>query len=245
MSTKKSQIDLFRLPKHIGIIMDGNGRWAVNTFYPRIYGHRNAVKAVRSTVEAAVELKISVMTLYAFSTENWQRPEDEVSELMNLFKEYLDKELKNMLDNNIKFVLSGDQNGLPEFLKKSLNYALDLTSSNSGLTLNLAVNYGGRAELVRAFKKIYANLKKGLLKEDQINEDLISKYTYTSGIPDPDMIIRTSGEKRMSNFLLWQSAYSEYIYSDVLWPEFNKEHFYDAIYQFQLRERKMGKTKNI
>ena len=225
--------------------MDGNGRWAEKRLYPRVYGHRNAVKAVRATVEAAAELKLKVLTLYAFSTENWQRPEKEVSELMDLFAEYLQKELQTMLENNVRFLVVGDRSGLPNFLQSPLQHALESTSSNTGLLLNLAVNYGGRAELVRAVKNICIQAKSGQLHEDQIDEALISRHTYTPDVPDPDLIIRTSGERRMSNFLIWQAAYSEYYFTEVLWPEFSKEDFYRALREFQQRDRRMGRTEHL
>ena len=225
--------------------MDGNGRWAEKRLYPRVYGHRNAVKAVRATVEVAAELKLKVLTLYAFSTENWQRPEKEVSELMDLFAEYLQKELQTMLENNVRFLVVGDRSGLPNFLQSPLQQALESTSSNTGLLLNLAVNYGGRAELVRAVKNICIQAKSGQLHEDQIDEVLISRHTYTPDVPDPDLIIRTSGERRMSNFLIWQAAYSEYYFTEVLWPEFSKEDFYRALREFQQRDRRMGRTEHL
>ena len=225
--------------------MDGNGRWAEKRLYPRVYGHRNAVKAVRATVEAAAELKLKVLTLYAFSTENWQRPEKEVSELMDLFAEYLQKELQTMLENNVRFHVVGDRSGLPNFLQSPLQHALESTSSNTGLLLNLAVNYGGRAELVRAVKNICIQAKSGQLHEDQIDEALISRHTYTPDVPDPDLIIRTSGERRISNFLIWQAAYSEYYFTEVLWPEFSKEDFYRALREFQQRDRRMGRTEHL
>ena len=208
MPSNRELLDPSRMPRHVGIIMDGNGRWATERRYPRVYGHRNAVKAVRATVEAAVELELEVLTLYAFSTENWRRPAQEVSTLMDLFAEYLQKELKTMLDNNVRFQVAGESQGRPQFLQQPLNRALESTSENTGLLLNLAVNYGGRAELVRAVKKISSLVQCGNLNLEEINEDLISEHTFTPGIPDPDLIIRTSGEKRLSNFLIWQAAYS-------------------------------------
>ncbi len=175
------------MPKHVGIIMDGNGRWATERLYPRVYGHRNAVKAVRATVEAAVELELEVLTLYAFSTENWQRPAQEVSTLMDLFAEYLEKELKTMLENNVRFQVAGEREGLPKFLQQPLDHALDATSENTGLLLNLAVNYGGRAELLRALKQISSLVQSGKLSVEEIDETLISEHTYTPGVPDPDL----------------------------------------------------------
>ena len=245
MSANRELIDPNRMPRHVGIIMDGNGRWATERLYPRVYGHRNAVKSVRATVEAAVELELEVLTLYAFSTENWQRPPKEVSTLMDLFAEYLEKELKTMLENNVRFQVAGEREDLPKFLQEPLNHALDATSENSGLLLNLAVNYGGRAELVRAMKKISKLVQVGKLNGDQIDESLISEHTYTPGVPDPDLIIRTSGEKRLSNFLIWQAAYSEYYFTDVLWPDFEKNDFFQALIEFQKRKRRLGRTESL
>ena len=245
MPSNRELLDPSRMPRHVGIIMDGNGRWATERRYPRVYGHRNAVKAVRATVEAAVELELEVLTLYAFSTENWRRPAQEVSTLMDLFAEYLQKELKTMLDNNVRFQVAGESQELPQFLKQPLNHALESTSENTGLLLNLAVNYGGRAELVRALKKISSLVQSGNLNLEEINEDLISEHTFTPGIPDPDLIIRTSGEKRLSNFLIWQAAYSEYFFTDVLWPDFDKEDFFQALLEFQKRNRRLGRTESL
>ena len=245
MPSNRELLDPSRMPRHVGIIMDGNGRWATERRYPRVYGHRNAVKAVRATVEAAVELELEVLTLYAFSTENWRRPAQEVSTLMDLFAEYLQKELKTMLDNNVRFQVAGESQGLPQFLQQPLNLALESTSENTGLLLNLAVNYGGRAELVRAVKKISSLVQSGNLNLEEINEDLISEHTFTPGIPDPDLIIRTSGEKRLSNFLIWQAAYSEYFFTDVLWPDFDKEDFFQALLEFQKRNRRLGRTEPL
>ena len=245
MPSNRELLDPSRMPRHVGIIMDGNGRWATERRYPRVYGHRNAVKAVRATVEAAVELELEVLTLYAFSTENWRRPAHEVSTLMDLFAEYLQKELKTMLDNNVLFQVAGESQGLPQFLQQPLNHALESTSENTGLLLNLAVNYGGRAELVRAVKKISSLVQSGNLNLEEINEDLISEHTFTPGIPDPDLIIRTSGEKRLSNFLIWQAAYSEYFFTDVLWPDFDKEDFFQALLEFQKRNRRLGRTEPL
>ena len=245
MPSNRELLDPSRMPRHVGIIMDGNGRWATERRYPRVYGHRNAVKAVRATVEAAVELELGVLTLYAFSTENWKRPAQEVSTLMDLFAEYLQKELKTMLDNNVQFQVAGESQGLPQFLQQPLNHALESTSENTGLLLNLAVNYGGRAELVRAVKKISSLVQSGNLNLEEINEELISEHTFTPGIPDPDLIIRTSGEKRLSNFLIWQAAYSEYFFTDVLWPDFDKEDFFQALLEFQKRNRRLGRTEPL
>tara|TARA_B100000686_G_scaffold348023_1_gene438085 strand:+ start:600 stop:1358 length:759 start_codon:yes stop_codon:yes gene_type:complete len=237
-----NKIDKRALPQHVGIIMDGNGRWATKHKMPRINGHRSAVKSVRACVEASAELKLPVLTLYAFSTENWQRPKKEVSELMNLFFEFLKKELDTMLNNNVRFKLIGNRNGLPKFLQSRLSHAIESTSKNTGLLLNIALNYGGRDEIVRAVRMISEEVKKGDLLPEDVNENLISAKTYTAGIVDPDLIIRTSGELRLSNFLIWQSAYAEYYFTDVLWPDFTKENFYEALIAYQQRKRRLGST---
>ncbi len=233
-------LDLQRLPQHVAIIMDGNGRWAKQRLFPRYQGHRNAVRAVRATVEIAVELKIQALTLYAFSTENWSRPEREVSTLMELFAEYLEKELETMLQHNVRFRLLGERRDLPEFLQERLSRALASTAGNTGLLLNLAVNYGGRAELVRGVRMIAEAVRSGQLNPEDIDEALIARHTYTAGVPDPDLIIRTSGEQRTSNFLTWQSAYSELYFTEVLWPDFGKSDFIDALREYQNRARRLG-----
>ena len=238
------KIDITALPQHIAIIMDGNGRWAANFNMPRIHGHQNAVKSVRSCVEASAELKIPILTLYAFSTENWQRPKKEVSSLMNLFFEFLGKELDTMMKNNVRFKLIGNRDRLPDFLQKRLSLALDYTSKNTGLVLNIALNYGGRDEIVHAVRIIAEEVKEGKILPENVNESLISANTYTAGIADPDLVIRTSGELRISNFLIWQSAYSEYYFTDILWPDFTKENLYEAIVSFQQRKRRLGRTSS-
>jgi len=238
------KIDRSTLPQHIAIIMDGNGRWAANHNKPRIHGHQNAVKSVRSCVEASAELNIPILTLYAFSTENWQRPKKEVSALMNLFFEFLGKELDTMMKNNIRFNFLGNRIRLPGFLQKRLSLALDSTSKNTGLILNIALNYGGRDEIVRAVRNIAEEVKTGNILPEHVDESLISANTYTAGIADPDLIIRTSGELRISNFLIWQSAYSEYYFTDILWPDFTKENLYEAIFSFQQRKRRLGRTSS-
>ena len=234
------QLDLSQLPKHVAIIMDGNGRWAQQRVMPRFQGHRSAVKAVRTTVETAAELKLTALTLYAFSTENWKRPESEVSLLMDLLAEYLQKELRTMLQNNIRLRLIGDRSELPSFIDGPLNRALKETATNTGMVLNLAVNYGGRAELTRALRLILEKFQQEPFALDQINESLVAQFLYTSGLPDPDLIIRTSGEYRISNFLLWQSAYAEYYFTEVLWPDFDQDEFYRALLAFQQRHRRLG-----
>ena len=245
MPSNRELLDPSRMPRHVGIIMDGNGRWAERKNQPRSYGHQEGAKNLRPVTDAIIRNGIKHLTLFAFSTENWRRPAQEVSTLMDLFAEYLQKELKTMLDNNVRFQVAGESQGLPQFLQQPLNHALESTSEYTGLLLNLAVNYGGRAELVRAVKKISSLIQSGNLKLKEINEDLISAHTFTPGIPDPDLIIRTSGEKRLSNFLLWQAAYSEYFFTDVLWPDFDKEDFFQALLEFQKRNRRLGRTEPL
>lgn len=228
------------LPAHVAIIMDGNGRWANQRMIPRFQGHRKAVRAVRAVVEAAAELELQVLTLYAFSTENWSRPHQEVSMLMRLFEEFLQKELSTLLKNNIRFSVIGNRSELPDFLDSPINQALSATQENTGLTLNLAINYGGRAEIIRAVQSIAQLVQKEQLTPGDIDESLFSQYTYTNAQPDPDLIIRTSGEKRISNFLLWQSAYAEYYFTEVLWPDFARVDFYKGLHEFQQRQRRLG-----
>ena len=230
----KEQIDLSKLPKHIAIIMDGNGRWAKKKFLPRIIGHTNGVKTVKEIVQCARELNIKVLTLYAFSTENWIRPKDEVAGIMNLLKTHLKSELETMLSNKISFNVLGDISKFSKDLQDEIINVMERTKDNKEMTLNVALNYGARQELVRAFK---------LLQEKNvtdITEQDITDNLYTKGMPDPDLLIRTSGEMRISNFLLWQIAYSEIYITDVLWPDFTKEEFYKAIIEYQKRERRFG-----
>ncbi len=241
--TKESmleQLNLERLPRHVAVIMDGNGRWAKKRFMQRFQGHRTAVRAVRTTVEAAAELKLTSLTLYAFSTENWKRPSQEIEVLMDLFSEYLQKELENLHRNNICFRVIGDRTGLPGFLQGHLTRTLEITAENTGMILNLALNYGGRAEIIRAVHLIVKQTQENSLSLEQIDEELVSKFMYTSGIPDPDLIIRTSGEQRLSNFLIWQSAYSEFYFTDILWPDFSQDDFYKALHVYQQRQRRLG-----
>ena len=238
----QDQIDLERLPQHVAVIMDGNGRWAEQRLFPRFQGHRNAVQAVRATVEAAVELGLANLTLYAFSTENWSRPSGEVSALMELFAEFLVKELAMMLKHDVHFRLIGDPSRLPDFVQTPLNKALAATQENRGMRLHLAVNYGGRTELVRAVRLIAEAVQRGEFQPEDIDEAVISQHTYTPDTPDPDLIIRTSGEQRISNFLTWQGVYAEFHFTPVLWPDFNKADFHCALLDFQNRQRRMGGT---
>lgn len=222
--------------------MDGNGRWAKKKGAMRIFGHRNAVQAVRDVTEGCGEIGIKYLTLYAFSTENWGRPKEEVEGLMELLVNTLKQEIKTLMDNQVKLITIGDTSHLPEDCQKNLEWAINQTRSNSGLTLILALSYSGRWEITRAIKAIAGQIREGKLKEEDINEEMISRHLQTAGIPDPELLIRTSGEMRISNFLLWQIAYSELYMTPTLWPDFRKEHLYEAIWSYQQRERRFGKT---
>jgi undecaprenyl diphosphate synthase len=235
-----SQIDLERIPQHVAIIMDGNGRWAQKRRLPRVAGHRAGIQSVREAVETAARLRLRVLTLYAFSVENWKRPAAEVSTLMGLLKEFLRKELKTLLKNNIKFETLGRICELDPVIQKELHIAKDRTAANSGLLFNVALNYGGRTELVDAFKALMHKQLNGNGDRFEISEEAISKSLYTAGLPDPDLLIRTSGELRISNFLLWQIAYSEIWVTQTLWPDFRTKDFFEAILSYQTRERRYG-----
>ncbi|MEW6102909.1 MAG: isoprenyl transferase [bacterium] len=228
------------LPKHIAIIMDGNGRWALERNLPRIAGHREGMKAVERIIKAASDLGIKVLTLYAFSTENWKRPENEVSFLMNLFCEYIKKKIEGLMKNNVKIRTCGEIKKLPKKVLSLLEDACNKTKENKGLILNIALNYGARDEIVRACKKIAEKALKGEIKLDEIDERLISSSLDTYPLPDPDLLIRTSKEMRISNFLLWQIAYAEIWITPVFWPDFNKEHLMEAIKDYQERKRRFG-----
>ncbi|MBP2031655.1 undecaprenyl diphosphate synthase [Clostridium algifaecis] len=236
-------IDKNNIPKHIAIIMDGNGRWAKSRNLPRSMGHKAGVEAVREIVKECNNLGIKYLTLYVFSTENWKRPKDEVSVLMKLLVKYLRKEFNELNENNVVINHIGDIHKLPELCEKELNTAYENTKNNTGLILNLAINYGGRSEITRAFKLMNRDIKNGILKEDDIDDSTISNYLYTKNMPDPDLIIRPSGEQRLSNFLLWQCAYSEFWYSDINWPDFKKSDLHKAIYDYQNRDRRFGAIK--
>jgi undecaprenyl diphosphate synthase len=232
------QIDKTNLPKHIAITMDGNGRWAKMKGKLRIFGHKNGVKAVRETVEAAAEIGIEYLTLYAFSTENWNRPASEVNALMTLLVSAINKETKTLMDNNIKLSTIGDTDSLPAKAKKELLEAIDKTKDNTRMTLVLALSYSGRWEILNAVQKI---IKEGK-KAEEINETTFQQYLTTKSVPDPELLIRTSGEHRISNFLLWQIAYSELYFTDTLWPDFRRADLEKAIFNYQNRERRFGKT---
>lgn len=230
------------LPRHIAMIMDGNGRWARRRGLPRTMGHRAGIKAVRRVVEACVELKIPVLTLYAFSVENWKRPKREVDTLMRLLSEFLEKEIDEMNEHNIRFTAIGRTEELPGFVQERLRRTMEATRPNTGLVLNLALNYGGRTEIIDAIRKIVARAKEDHLRPEDVTEHFFSKYLYTHFLPDPDLLIRTSGEMRVSNFLLWQISYSEIYVTKKLWPDFTKKDLEEAIREFQNRERRFGAT---
>jgi undecaprenyl diphosphate synthase len=231
-------IDRKALPRHIAIIMDGNGRWARKRGLPRVAGHRSGIQAVRAVVEGSAQLGIPVLTLYAFSVENWKRPRAEVNTLMHLLKEYLNKELETLNKNNIRFRTLGRTDQLEISVQRELEKGIQKTQANSGMIFNVALNYGGRAEIIDAVNRILMNGAKD--KAEGVTEEEFSRYLYTSGLPDPDLLIRTSGEMRVSNFLLWQIAYAEIWVTDTLWPDFGKTHLYEAIIAFQKRERRYG-----
>ena len=237
----KSQIDINNLPGHVAIIMDGNGRWAKQHNQPRVFGHRHGVRAVREVTESAAELGIKYLTLYAFSTENWARPKLEVDTLMRLLVDTLSKEIATLNKNNIRLDAIGDLQRLPSATFNALMDGIQSTRNNSRMTLILALNYSGKWDLIQATQHIAAQVLDGALDPESINEALIQNNLSTHGIPDPELLIRTSGERRLSNFLLWQLAYSELFFSPVFWPDFSKEHFYQAILDFQHRERRFGK----
>ncbi|MGB6484140.1 MAG: isoprenyl transferase [Candidatus Acidiferrales bacterium] len=234
------EIDLKRLPRHVAIIMDGNGRWAQRRHLPRIAGHRAGVKIAREAIETCAQLKVPALTLYAFSLENWRRPQAEVSFLMRLLREYLKRELPSIHGNNIRLLVIGRSAQLPEAVRKDIENAMRLTSQNTGMKLVVALNYGGRAELVDAFNAILDRVRLNGLSAFQADEQTISDHLYTAGLPDPDLLIRTSGEMRVSNFLLWQIAYAELYITDALWPDFSRERLLEALLNFQQRERRYG-----
>ena len=238
----KSKINTTNTPKHVAIIMDGNGRWAKNKGMARIFGHKNGVKAVRETIEAAAEIKIKVLTLYAFSTENWKRPKKEVDTLMSLLVSSLKDELKTLQKNNIKLECIGNIDNLPKKAIKEVHEVIEITKNNTHMTLILALSYGSREEIVNTIKIISKKVVNKELLIEEIDEKIINNHLYTFTLPDVDFLIRTSGEKRISNFLLWQIAYAELYFTNTLWPDFRKEHFFEAILEYQNRERRFGKT---
>jgi len=238
----KSNIDLKKLPSHIAVIMDGNGRWAKQKGKIRIFGHQNGVKAVREVTEAAAELGVKYLTLYAFSTENWGRPAEEVNALMTLLVGTIRKEIKTLMENKIRLQAIGNLEELPAKAYKQLLEGIEKTKNNDRMTLVLALNYSARWEMTEAVKQLASQAKAGLIDPESITTDTISNALTTKGIPDPELMIRTSGETRISNFLLWQIAYAELYFTPVLWPDFRKDNLYEAIISFQKRERRFGKT---
>jgi undecaprenyl diphosphate synthase len=236
------QIDKRRLPKHIAMIMDGNGRWAQRKGGERIFGHRNGVESVRQVVEAAGELGVEYLTLYAFSTENWKRPRKEIDGLMTLLTNTITNETKRLNENNVRLLVIGNITDLPKSVQRRLTQSMNSLSGNTGLTLVLALSYSGRWEITEAVKRMCVDAKSGKLDPDHIDACLVETYLATTSMPDPELLIRTSGERRISNFLLWQLAYTELYFTPVLWPDYRKEHFYEAIIDFQRRERRFGKV---
>ena len=233
-------IDFGRLPRHVAIIMDGNGRWAKLRHKRRVEGHRAGIASVRDVVETSARLGLQVLTLYAFSVENWKRPKTEVSTLMGLLKRYLRMELRTLLDNNIRFQVIGRMGDLPRDVQEELQRGIERTRERTGLLFNIALNYGGRAEITDAVRRLVADAQHTGRDPASIDEPLIASYMYTAGQPDPDLLIRTSGEMRISNFLLWQIAYAEIWVTDVLWPDFRRKHLLQAVVDFQKRERRYG-----
>ena len=230
-----------KLPKHVAVIMDGNGRWAKQKGNPRIYGHRNGVAAVRDTVEAAAELRLEYLTLYAFSTENWNRPRTEIDALMALLVTTINKETKTLQDNNVKLRAIGDIDSLPEQVARNLKATIEKTKKNTGLTLVLALSYSSRWEILEAVKKVSDDVKGGKIDSENLSPEIFESYLNTADMPDPELLIRTSGEFRISNYLLWQIAYAELYFTPTLWPDFRREHFYEALADYQKRERRFGK----
>lgn len=231
-----------RMPRHIAIIMDGNGRWAQQRGQPRLVGHRNGSKAVRSVITESARLGIECLTLYSFSTENWKRPQDEIAGLMQLYADYLIAERPTIMKHSIRVRHLGDAEGLPGFVRKELNTTIELSAGNTGMVLCLALNYSGRSELIGAVENIVTDAKAGKITE-AVTEELVNSYLDTAGLPDPDLLIRTAGEKRISNFLLWQIAYAELYVTDVFWPDFDHDVLYAAINEYATRHRRFGGLK--
>ncbi|BFK81590.1 isoprenyl transferase [Clostridium baratii] len=236
-------LDMENIPKHIAIIMDGNGRWAKKRKLPRTMGHKAGVETIRRVLKEADKLGVKYMTLYAFSTENWKRPKEEVNALMKLLIQYLRQEINELHKNGVKINVLGDITKLPKECQEEIEKSVYKTKNNKGITMNIALNYGGRDEILRAVKSISEEVLKGNISIEDINDEVMENYLYTKGVPDPDIIIRPSGEQRLSNFLLWQCAYSEFWYSDICWPDFKEEDLHRAIYDFQRRDRRFGGVK--
>ena len=241
ISQLRKRIDPSKLPRHIAIIMDGNGRWAKQQGKPRIEGHRAGIKSVRAVVEASAELGISALTLYAFSSENWRRPALEIKALMKLLVEYLKRELQELNENNIRLATIGRTEALPSEVQEQLQFTIENTQKNTGLILNLALNYGGQNEILDAVKKVVYDIHEKKLSMDALTPEVFGDYLSTAELPELDLMIRTSGEMRISNFLLWQVAYAELYVTQILWPDFRKQHFYEAIIEYQHRSRRFGR----
>lgn len=242
MTSAADKLDVTRLPAHVAIIMDGNGRWAQLRHRPRLFGHRSATDSVRDIVETCRELEIGWLTLYAFSSENWHRPEEEVSGLMAILQKYLTSELRKMLQNDIRLQAIGDQSRLPDPVRETLDDVIAQTRHNRALTLTLALSYGGRDEVVRAVRSAVQRCLEGTLSPDDITEETFPRFLDTAGLPDPDLMIRTGGESRLSNFLLWQLSYAEIFFTEVMWPDFRRDIFLDILRDYQQRERRFGRT---
>ena len=240
-TNKIAQIDLNRVPRHVGIIMDGNGRWGKLRGQPRIFGHQNSTKAVSAAIEGCAELGIQYLTVYAFSTENFGRPAEEVKTIIDLMATHLEKELETLIEKGVRIRYIGGIEKFPVHFQKIVKKATEVTKNNTKLHVTVAVNYGGRAEIVNATKEIVKNVQKGVIHIEDIDDKLFSSYLYTCDIPDPDLLIRTSGEMRLSGFLTWQSSYSELYFLNTLWPDFTKSDLHDIIINFQKRERRFGK----
>jgi undecaprenyl diphosphate synthase len=241
MENLKDKLQKDILPRHVAVIMDGNGRWAKKKGAMRIFGHQNAIRAVRDITEGCAELGIEFLTLYAFSTENWGRPKEEIEGLMQLLVKTIHNELETLQKNNVKLDAIGDLKGLPLNCQQELKEAIHKTQTNKGLTLILALNYSGRWDITQAVREVLKDVKKGEISIGEVSPDVFSRYLSTKDIPDPELLIRTSGEMRISNFLLWQMAYTELFITDVLWPDFQKDHLYEALNSYQKRERRFGK----
>ena len=235
-----NRIDKNNIPEHVAIIMDGNGRWAKKRFLPRTAGHHEGMKRVIEIVELAEKIDIKYLSLYAFSTENWKRPQEEIDNLMKLLVQYIKIELNRINKNNVKIQTMGDISKLPKGPREEVERAIKTTENNTKMVLNIGLNYGGRDEIIYGIKNILEDIKMGKLKEEEINEELFSNYLYTKDLPEPDLLIRPSGELRLSNFMLYQIAYTEFWFSDILWPDFKEEEFYKAIIDYQKRSRRFG-----
>jgi undecaprenyl diphosphate synthase len=238
------EIDPARVPRHIAIIMDGNGRWAKKHAMGRVLGHRKGAESVRVTVRTCRRIGIRYLTLYAFSMENWLRPEAEVYALLQLLQEYLDGEVQEMMDNGIRLVAIGSLDSLGDPTLRTIREAMERTAGNQGMVLNLALSYGGRDEIVMAARSMVGDSLAGIIRPEEVTKELFAHYLYTTGLPDPDLLIRTGGECRVSNFLLWQLAYTEFYFTDILWPDFRERHLLEAIVDYQKRERRFGMTSD-